>query len=204
LRIIAGRYRGRVLKSLPGLQVRPTGARLRQALFDVLGASVEGSVFLDCYAGSGAVGLEALSRGARQVFLIEDNASAHRLISQNLSLLGSPPHATVVGFTVYNALRRLEHKGLRANFCFFDPPYRATTETLATLRWLATAQLLQPDGLIIVQHERNKPYADNLGTWNRVRLLTQGSNALSFYRTRAETTRGLTGSLTATDVDAPH
>ncbi|MBI4444247.1 MAG: 16S rRNA (guanine(966)-N(2))-methyltransferase RsmD [Acidobacteria bacterium] len=203
MRIIAGRYRGRVLKSLPGLQVRPTGARLRQSLFDVLGASVEGSVFLDCYAGSGAVGLEALSRGARQVFLIEDKAAAHRLISQNVTLLGSPSHATVVGATVFNALRRLEHKGLRANFCFFDPPYRAAAETLATLRWLVTAQLLQPDGLIIVQHERNQAYAEHLGTWNRVRLLTQGSNALSFYRTLAETAQDHAGSQTTTGVDAP-
>ena len=204
MRIIAGRYRGRVLKSLPGLHVRPTGARLRQTLFDVLGASVEGSVFLDCYAGSGAVGLEALSRGALQVFLIEDNASAHRLISQNLSLLGNPSNTTVVRITVGRALRELEHKGVRANFCFLDPPYSASAETLETLRWLATAQLLQPDGLIIVQHERKKPYAERLGTWNRVRLLTQGSNALSFYRTLAETERSVAGSLATTGVDAPH
>src|SRR3990172_4983293 len=96
MRIIGGIFRGRVLKTLPGPAIRPTSERLRESLFDVLGDSVRGGAFVDCYAGSGAVGLEALSRGAEQVYLIEEDGSAKLLIQRNLAALGSPRNAVLV------------------------------------------------------------------------------------------------------------
>ncbi|MBI4463373.1 MAG: 16S rRNA (guanine(966)-N(2))-methyltransferase RsmD [Acidobacteria bacterium] len=202
MRVIGGRYRGRVLKSPPDLRVRPTSARLRQALFDVLGTAVEGSVFLDCYAGSGAVGLEAVSRGARHIFFIEESAAASRILSQNVSLLGESPNTTLVRAPVRKALRQLEQREVRADYCFFDPPYRARAETLETLRWLATARLMQLNGLIIVQHERNRPYEEHLSLWCRTRLLAQGSGALSFYRAVPKGSQDFTV-VESANVDAP-
>ncbi|MBV8828029.1 MAG: RsmD family RNA methyltransferase, partial [Acidobacteriaceae bacterium] len=96
MRVIAGRFRSRLLKSVPGLNVRPTPDRLREALFNVLAPRIEGAVFLDAYAGSGAVGIEALSRGAQHAILIERNAQALSVLRDNLRTLGLEEQATVV------------------------------------------------------------------------------------------------------------
>jgi len=181
MRIIAGVYRGRVLKTLRGQAVRPTGERLRQSLFDVLGDSIQGAVFVDCYAGSGAVGLEALSRGAGHVFLIEEDEAAQRLIERNLASFGSPANAVLVRLSVRRGLRRLVEQRVRIRFCFLDPPYAVPHEREQTLRWLSTGQLIETGGQIIVQHDRKDSPGESVGAWKRVRQLAQGSNALSFY-----------------------
>lgn len=186
MRIIAGIYRGRSLKTLRGQAVRPTGERLRESLFDVLGDSIQGAVFVDCYAGSGSVGLEALSRGAGKVFLIEEDEAAQRLIERNLAALGSPGldsrgNAVLVCASARRGLRRMEEQGVRARFCFLDPPYDSPRERERTLHWLSASQLIEPGGRIIVQHDRKDSPGESVGAWERVRLLAQGSNALSFY-----------------------
>lgn len=186
MRIIAGAYRGRVLKTLRGLELRPTSERLRESLFDVLGDSVRGSVFLDCYAGSGAVGLEAFSRGAGEVFLLEENAAAGRLMEKNLALLGTPSHVHLVRAPVRQGLRRLEKRGLQAHFCFLDPPYGTHGEWARTFRWLDAGGLIASGGFLILQHSRRELPDERLGRWKRVRLLIQGSNALSFYQALSE------------------
>jgi len=154
MRIIAGLYRGRKLKTLPGLEVRPTPDRLRETLFDVLGSSVEGTVFIDAYAGSGAVGIEALSRGALQVAWIEESAAACRIIQANLASLNIHDHVDVLHAPVRRGLRRLKERGIRARFCFLDPPYSARREYEQSLRWLSENEGVEPCGLIIVQHSK--------------------------------------------------
>jgi len=181
MRIIGGIYRGRVLKTLRGQAVRPTGERLRESLFDVLGDSIQGKGFLDCYAGSGAVGLEALSRGAAPVFLIEEDEASQRLVERNLASLGSPENAVLVRASVRRGLRRLEEQGVRARFCFLDPPYDGPRERERTMRWLSRSPLIEPGGEIIVQHDKKDSPGESLGPWQRARVLAQGSNALSFY-----------------------
>ena len=182
MRIIGGIFRGRVLKTLRGPGIRPTSERLRESLFDVLGDSGRGAVFVDCYAGSGAVGLEALSRGAEQVFLIEEDGSAQRLIERNLAALGSPRNAVLVRASARRGLRRIEEQGVRARFCFLDPPYGSPREREQTLRWLSANTCMEPGGMIIVQHDRKDSPDETLGRWKRARVLIQGSNALTFYR----------------------
>ena len=184
MRIIAGTYRGRVLAALRGPAVRPTGERLRESLFDVLGDSIRDAVFVDCYAGSGAVGLEALSRGAARVYLIEESEAAQRLISRNLDSLGLPLNAILVQASARRGLRRLEEEGVRARYCFLDPPYDSSKERERTLRWLASSQVVEAHGSIIVQHDKKDTPPESLGIlspWTRTRILSQGSNALSFY-----------------------
>jgi len=186
MRIIGGIFRGRVLKTLRGPGIRPTSERLRESLFDVLGDSGRGAVFVDCYAGSGAVGLEALSRGAEQVFLIEEGGSAQRLIEQNLAALGSPRNVVLLRASARRGLRRLEEQGVRARFCFLDPPYGSPREREQTLRWLSANTCMEPGGMIIVQHDRKDSPDETLGRWKRARVLIQGSNALTFYRDPSE------------------
>ena len=186
MRIIAGEYRGRRLKTLGGLAVRPTSDKLRETLFNILRAEVPDSVFIDCYAGSGAVGLEALSRGARQVYLIEKDPAAGRVIEQNIAGLEAGPSVRLLRVDVKASLGKLASKGVCANICFFDPPYAAMPEALRIIEWLTSGTLLDPEGLIILEHARRDPSPEQIGTppdaWQRARLLTQGSSALSFYR----------------------
>ena len=181
MRIIAGFYRGRKLKSLRGMELRPTPDRLRETLFDVIGDSILGSAWIDAYAGTGAVGIEALSRGAGQVYWIEENTAAIRVLESNVALLGLAPSG-LIRAPALQGLRALEARGVRAQFCFLDPPYAAHGEYARILRFLGASRLIENRGWIVVQHSKLKELEERPAGLARFRLLTQGSNALSFYR----------------------
>ncbi len=172
MRVIAGEFRSRVLKTVPGLDVRPTPDRLREALFNVLAPRIEGKIFADLYAGSGAVGIEALSRGAVHAVFVEQNHDAIRVINANLKSLGIEARATVERGRVTAAAPRLQ-----ADIVFLDPPYPLEKEYPATLALLAE----RPLELVIAQHPPRVKLADNHGRLRRVRLLKQGDNELSFF-----------------------
>jgi 16S rRNA (guanine966-N2)-methyltransferase len=182
MRIIAGEYRGRQLKTLRGRVVRPTSDRLRETLFNVLRGEVPGAVFLDCYAGAGAVGLEALSRGAEQAIFIERDAAAVVIVERNISALGAVAQTRIVRADVKAGLRKLAAQGIRADICFLDPPYALLPAALRSLSWLCDSSLMRPEGIIILEHGGKDSSPLQTGKWRRVRLLQQGSSALSFYR----------------------
>ncbi|HEX8801290.1 MAG TPA: 16S rRNA (guanine(966)-N(2))-methyltransferase RsmD, partial [Terriglobales bacterium] len=125
MRVIAGQYRSRPLKSLPGLDLRPTSDRLRETLFNVLASSstLEGSVWLDLFAGTGAVGMEAISRGAKHVYFVESERKHARLIRENLQSLRITDRFDIYESDVAPALRALGASGVTCDFCFLDPPY---------------------------------------------------------------------------------
>lgn len=186
MRVIAGTYRSRILKSLKGLALRPTSDRLRETLFNVLGAGISGSRFLDAFAGTGAVGIEALSRGAAHAAFIENHVPAAALIRKNLASLKIAPAATVI---CADALRALESIAARVNagvapydYIFVDPPYAGTADYSRTMQFLASSVLLAPDGIVIVEHRKSFSLPESFESLQRVRLLRQGDAALSFYR----------------------
>jgi 16S rRNA (guanine966-N2)-methyltransferase len=156
---------------LPGLALRPTPDRLREALFNVLAPRIAGSVFLDAYAGSGAVGIEALSRGAARAIFVEKRFSAARAIRENLHSLGIEDRATVVEGAAGPALGRLE-----ADIYFLDPPYTMPAEYTAALDALG-----ERAGLILAQHDKRLKLAESYGRLGRTRVLAQGDNEISFY-----------------------
>jgi 16S rRNA (guanine(966)-N(2))-methyltransferase RsmD len=172
MRIIAGEFRSRRLKSIPGNATRPTPDRLRETLFDILAARVEGASFVDAYAGTGAVGIEALSRGAAHAFFLERNRAAVETIRENLKSLGLEARATVVPGPTLNAL-----KTHGAGIVFLDPPYELEREYAAALDVLGDA----PPELTIVQHSIRLALEVDYGRLHRTRLVRQGDNALSFY-----------------------
>src|SRR5213080_2091973 len=128
MRVIAGKSRGRPLRSLRGMDVRPTADRLRETLFDVLTAgnpaALEGSVWLDLFAGTGAVGIEALSRGAGMVYFVEAHRPAAAVIRANLGSLGLEKTTfQILEREAEQALRQLDSAGVVCDYCFLDPPY---------------------------------------------------------------------------------
>jgi 16S rRNA (guanine966-N2)-methyltransferase len=189
MRVIAGTYRSRVLKSSKGQALRPTSDRLRETLFNVLGPAVNKSRFLDIFAGTGAVGIEALSRGASEVVFIESHAQAAALIRRNLEGLGirSGPWVLAV-----DAVRGLERVAARHkpgdppfDFVFVDPPYALTKEYERVLHFLASAPFLTDGSVIIAEHSRKRALPNQLGKLERTRILRQGDAALTFYRAAA-------------------
>jgi 16S rRNA (guanine(966)-N(2))-methyltransferase RsmD len=173
MRVIGGEFRSRALKGLPGLDVRPTPDRLREALFNVLAPRIEGAVFADVYAGTGAVGIEALSRGASRAIFIEQSRPAVDVIRENLRSLNLETRAQVRNGRATAMLPQLQ--GL--DIVFVDPPYRLESEYERSLAILGQA----PPPLVIVQHATRFGLAESYGDLRRQRALKQGDNTLSFY-----------------------
>jgi 16S rRNA (guanine966-N2)-methyltransferase len=192
MRIIAGQFRSRTLEAPAGLATRPTSDRLRETLFNVLAPRIQGAAFLDLYAGSGAVGIEALSRGAATVAFVERAPAALAALRANLAKLGVSEGFRIHTGSVGSWLRRFE-KGLPPAFdlVFLDPPYDAGEEYAATLGLLggAAGGLLSPGALVIAEHRgkggSQERLEDRYGALERTRLLVQGDAALSFYASRA-------------------
>jgi 16S rRNA (guanine966-N2)-methyltransferase len=185
VRVIAGKFRSRQLKGPKSLRLRPTSDRLRETLFNILGPTVKDSLFVDLYAGTGAIGIEALSRGAREVVFVESHAKACALIRDNLAALGIRTGAEVIEANALRALERLAGRHRVADFLFLDPPYEKAEEHLLVLEFLDGSHLVAPRGLVVVEHRRKTKLPERLDRLERVRLLEQGDAALSFYRLAA-------------------
>lgn len=194
MRIIGGKYRGRNLKSPPSLEVRPTSDRLRETLFNVLAPRIEGSRFLDLCAGSGAVGIEALSRGARHATFVDRSRKMFALIEANLKLCGiAKEESQTVNSEATEFLRGTKRRGRRQleqnasedrqqwNIVFYDPPYAADYFPVLELFGLQASDLLAEDGLLVVEHHHKKALPDEFGSLCRTRVLKQGDASLSFY-----------------------
>jgi 16S rRNA (guanine966-N2)-methyltransferase len=182
MRVIAGTYRSRILKSLKGLALRPTSDQLRETLFNVLGSEITGSRFLDVFAGTGAVGIEALSRGATQTTFLENHAPSATLIRKNLASLKIGTGATVTCADAVRGLSALESAAQQYDYIFIDPPYAATEDYSRVMKFVAASNVLALGAIVIVEHRKSFNIAESFGTLRRVRLLRQGDAALSFYR----------------------
>lgn len=177
MRVIGGEFRSRRLKAPQGDSVRPTPDRLREALFNVLAPRIEGAIFLDAYAGSGSVGIEALSRGARHAIFLEKSRPALRALEENIRMLDIAARCEVHSGNAAPVITRFD-----ADIVFLDPPYPREREYQLCLE--ALGQLPRP--LVIVQHASKftRHLQDAYGKLKRVRILSQGDNSLSFYEPR--------------------
>jgi 16S rRNA (guanine966-N2)-methyltransferase len=189
MRIVAGKYRSRILKSLKGNALRPTSDRLRETLFNVLGPNVSGSRFLDIFAGTGAVGIEAVSRGAIEVVFIENHVPAATLIRRNLASLDIQDGAKVLALDALRALEKLAsgHKPTDSpfDFVFVDPPYAEKDQYDCVLGFLGSAPFLGTGSLVIAEHRRTFELPRRIGRLQQTRILRQGDAALSFFEHQA-------------------
>ena len=194
MRVIAGVYRSRVLGAPRGLATRPTTDRLRETLFNVLAPRMAGCTFADLFAGSGANGIEALSRGARHVYFVENGAAALAAIRGNLRTLGIGAGFEIDARTVALFLR--SHRDttkdgvaqqLEIDMALLDPPYEDGEAYALTLGLLGgeCASVLASDAIVIAEHLHKRPLQESYGNLNRYRVLKQGDAALSFYKMSA-------------------
>jgi 16S rRNA (guanine(966)-N(2))-methyltransferase RsmD len=182
MRVIAGQFRSRKLAAVPGTATRPTSDRLRETLFNVIGPRVAESVWLDLYAGTGAVGIEAISRGAREVHFVESDKKAARVIRENLLSLQIEDGAEVLEREVIPALRLLDEQAIAAGFVFIDPPYEDHGAYAQALGLIAQSQLINAESVVIAEHDKHFDPGAEFGALKRYRELKQGDAVLSFYK----------------------
>lgn len=184
MRIISGRFKGRLIKRVK--EIRPTQNRVREALFDILG-DIQGLSFVDIYAGSGAIGLEALSHAAGRVIFVEISRKCIDVIKTNITLLGLSKHQEdesicgVISLDAHKAIKRLSQRNERLDIVFLDPPYY---QDLAkkTLKSIAQYDIVSPAGMIICQHDRREILPQVEGDFNLIKQAKYGSSRLSVYR----------------------
>ncbi len=174
MRIIAGTLKGRRLQALPGSDVRPTSGALRETLFNVLGATVDGAHVLDAFAGTGAIGLEALSRGAASVTFIERDPRALAVLRANVEHCGASAACRIVR----GDFLRHDASDTEFHLVVMDPPYALDALEDVVRRGVAAAR---PDGRVVLEHSRRRATPEFAGDWRRTRLLRAGDSALSFY-----------------------
>ena len=175
MRVIAGEFRSRRLLSLPGLETRPTPDRLRETLFNILAPVIEGAVFVDAYAGTGSVGIEAISRGAKLAVFIEKDRAAVDVIKANLNSLGIKSQGRII-----RGMAALHLASVEADIVFLDPPYPREAEYRAALDVISA----KPPAWTIVQHSVRYTIPDEFESLVWTRVVKQGDNALSFFKPR--------------------
>ena len=166
------------MKGTPPPGIRPTSDKLRETVFNILGSTVEGATFLDGCAGMGGMGIEAISRGAAEVYFIDQSRKACRIIRENLDSLEIKEGFKILEMDLGRALATIP---IQFNIAFIDPPYEREDLYLASLERFGTRPLLAPEGLLIIEHSKRKDLPDSSGSLHRIRSLVQGDAALAFY-----------------------
>jgi 16S rRNA (guanine(966)-N(2))-methyltransferase RsmD len=180
-RIIGGSGKGRRLKAAPGSDTRPTGARVRQSLLDILAPVIPGCRFLDAFAGNGGVGLEALSRGAASVVLVDRDAAAVAAAQENARALSrAGGEVRVFRQDARTAIAALADQGMRFDVVYLDPPY-ASDLYEPLLRLLGEVPLLAEGGVVVAEHFHKRPLPERMGPLARTRTKRVGDHVLSFY-----------------------
>jgi len=179
MRVIAGAFKGRVLAPVKG-RIRPTAAKVREAIFNILGEAVAEARVLDLFAGTGALGIEALSRGAQEAVFVEDHPEALKVLHRNLEDLGLTARAQVFPGAVNPALKKLAARKDRFSLAFLDPPYGGGAAAHA-LAALAAADLLSPQAWVVAEHSRRDSLPEICGGLTRRELRRYGDTQVAFY-----------------------
>ena len=184
IRVIAGQFKHQRLTTLRGPQTRPTSDKLKETLFNLIREEVEESVFLDCFSGSGSVGIEALSRGAREVTLIECSPRATEVVERNLKSLSPPPAGRIRLLTrpVQASLQILQRRRCKFDIVFIDPPYDAVHHYPQTLKQIHRCRILAPLACVVLEHSKRLTLEARYHDLRRVRQVRHGDSRLSLYR----------------------
>ena len=181
MRIIAGQFKSRRLKGTPPPGIRPTSDKLRETLFNVLGPRVQDAVFLDGCAGTGGVGIEAISRGARFVYFVDQSRKACAMVRENLSSLDITDGFQVLEMDLPAALNLYERQGVTFDIAFLDPPYDREDLYTTVLESLGAGSLIE-GGVLVIEHSKRLELPEREGVLEKFRSVLHGDSGLSFYR----------------------
>lgn len=177
MRIITGEYRGRRLQTPAGRDVRPTGEKVRESVFNLLMYDIEGAVFCDLFAGTGAIGLEALSRGADKAYFCDSSRDSIKVINTNIERCGASARARVMACDYLSALRRI---GEKIDIFYVDPPYRSGYYQ-SVLEEIDSLDLLTENGIIVAEHRADEELTDSVGSLKAFRDRKYGHTMLTLY-----------------------
>jgi len=181
LRIITGKAKGHKIKAPKGLVTRPTTDRVKESIFNILGGIPEESIVLDLFSGSGNIGIEFLSRGAKACYFIDNNVSSIKVIKENLENTRFTEQALIYKTNVENAITVLGKKGTSFSYIFMDPPYEKNM-VIPILESIFEKKLLKSDGIIIVEHEAKYILPDNINSFKKTDSRKYGATTVSFFR----------------------
>lgn len=181
MRIIAGSCRGRRLKTVRGFTTRPTADRVKEAIFNVLGEKIIGSKVLDLFAGTGNIGIEALSRGAQSVFFVEKDRKALQVLKTNVRNCGFQNNVDILAIDAFNALKIFKNKGFSFNLVYLDPPYKLKIIE-EILELLINYSLLVPKGIVITETSNDTELKNNFRELTKVRTNIYGDTKITYYQ----------------------
>lgn len=181
MRVIAGKAKGKRLNAPRGSKTRPITDMIKEALFNVLGSGVNEAAFLDLFAGSGSVGIEALSRGAAPVFFVDNARTAVGVIAENIKNCGFFDGFQIYSLDVFHALRVLERNAVQFDYIYVDPPFDKEDIFDKIMIALGPAPLLKPGGLVVLRTQRKMVMLDQYGDLSRIRINQYGESVLHYY-----------------------
>jgi 16S rRNA (guanine(966)-N(2))-methyltransferase RsmD len=182
MRIIAGKYRSRLIRIPRNAEVRPTKDRIREALFDIIKGEVGGAEVLDLFAGSGALGIEAISRGAKSAIFVDDKRECIKTIEENLKALGIPDdNFNIIKMDYVKAIDNLVNDGKKFDIIFLDPPYYGEAAKKCLIK-LSERDILKPLCVIIAEHHKRDILPKEMGSITSYRSVCYGDICLTFYK----------------------
>lgn len=181
VRVIAGSAKGKRLKAPSGKETRPITDMIKEALFNVIGPNIQDARFLDLFAGSGSVGIEALSRGAAGLVFVDNNPAAVRIIYENLDNCGFEDHYEVYCNDVLRALTVLHKNQVKFDYIYVDPPFTVEGIFMDVMKKLDQVDIIKPHGTVIIRTRRHKPLPETLSRLKRYRLNYYGESAMHYY-----------------------
>lgn len=183
MRIIAGKYSSRRLATLKGDATRPTLDKVKEAVFSSLGGMFEGGTVLDLYSGSGAIGLEAISRGFDQAVLVDASRAAVQIIHQNVSALQCEAQCQILCMKDFRALEYLKNQGMVFDLVYLDPPYRKQRNN-EVLAYLNAHHMVAPDGRVVIESLKEEEYHEPAGSLMFDKESVYGIMKITYYRNR--------------------
>ncbi|MCL6457994.1 MAG: 16S rRNA (guanine(966)-N(2))-methyltransferase RsmD [Gorillibacterium sp.] len=181
MRVISGEARGRPLKAVPGKGTRPTTDKVKEAVFSIIGPYFTGGWALDLFAGTGGLGIEALSRGMANVIFVDADKSSVEIVKHNLQLTGFTDKAEVYRNDAERALKALSKRDIRFELVFLDPPYRMKTAGELMLA-MDGFHLLEPGATLMVEHESGHRYQEQYGPFRQIKHVAYGETTIAIYR----------------------
>lgn len=181
MRVVSGDLKGRILKAVPGTTTRPTTDKVKESLFNMIGPYFSGGIGLDLFAGSGGLGIEALSRGLDKVIFVDRDGKAVHIVNENLRSCGLEEKAEVYRNDAVRALKAIQKRNVVFNYIFLDPPYKKQ-QLVKLLEMIESEELILADGLIVCEHASDIQLPDRIGRLQQVRNEKYGIIGITLYR----------------------